>query len=105
MSAAQAIEQLEQLAERLARPAPALARGAELAAEATREGLRARRLVDSGELLESVFADGPVFGVSAPYAVYVNAKRPFVPVTAGALDAELDARVRAEIDAYVRGGD
>lgn len=104
MTAQAAIAELEELADRIANPAAGLARAAEILADETREGIRRAKLVDSGELLDSVFAQGPRFGASASHAVFVNARRRFVPVVDGEVEASVEPQVRAALGGYIRGG-
>lgn len=105
MSFASAANAVEELARRLDDPAPALARSAQACAATTRARIRKEDLVGSGELLESVYAEGATFGVRADHAGYVEARRPFMPLEGGELEAELSAEVAAICDAYIAGED
>lgn len=101
---AEAAAELRALADRLEHPEPAFARAAELCADATRRGIESQGLVASGELEASVYANGSAWGVAAPYASHVEARRPFVPVGAdGELVEPLATDVRAVLEAHLRG--
>ncbi len=100
----EAITQIEGIADRMAQPALVLERVAELGAEATRASIEAQGLVGTGELLESVYAEGAEFGAAAPYAAHVHARKPFVPVASGELAEPLATEVRDLCELYVLEG-
>lgn len=99
----QAVAEIRELADRLARPDTAFARAAELAAEETRRQIDDRGLVSSGGLRASVYARGAEFGVDADHASFVEERRPFMPVEGGELAEPLASEVLALLESYVKG--
>lgn len=82
---------------------------AEVAAEHVREHIMANGQVRTGEMLDSVSADGDTVSVGAPYAIYQNygtrkmAARPFFEPALMQTEEEMEEKLASSISSALGG--